>query len=199
MGYSRYDRLARIYDFILAPMEKRVLDPIRREYVPKIRGVTLDIASGTGHNIKYYPPGANVVLVDKSRKMIEISKEKAKIRSGDTVLDFIQAEIENLPFEDDSFDTILSIDVLCSVENIKKALEEIKRMLKPDGRVIFIEHGITGKPLKDFSLKLLNLITYPTVGSSMIREPVKAIGDCGFVLYDWKILSGSFKFLFCGK
>lgn len=199
MGYSRYDRFARIYDFILAPVEKRVLDPIRREYVPKIRGLTLDVASGTGHNIKYYPDGASVFLVDKSRKMIELSKAKGKKQSNGANLEFFVAEIEKLPFEDNTFDTVLSIDVLCSVKDFKVALEEIKRVLKPKGRVIFVEHGKTGKHWKDSSLYLLNLITYTVVGSSMIREPVKAIGKSGFKIYELKELAGSFKYIMCGK
>ena len=199
MAFSRYDGLARFYDLILSPIEKRVIDPLRRRYAPMIQGLTLDIASGTGHNIKYYPPGARVFLLDKSRKMLELSRRKAAGISNGLKLEFVLGEIEEMPFHSDSFDTVLSIDVLCSVRDVAVSLEQIKRVLKPGGKVIFVEHGRTGRKFKDFSLALLNVITYTTVGSSMTREPLKAIEKTGFVIREIEELSGSFKYILCGK
>jgi ubiquinone/menaquinone biosynthesis C-methylase UbiE len=191
---NRYDFIAKFYDNILKKVEINSILPLRMEYVPKIEGLTLDVAVGTGNNIQFYPKNSRVVLVDKSSKMLEIAKEKAKQRK-DLDLTFVKSSLENLPFSDNYFDTILSIDVFCSVKDPFKAMKELKRVLKPGCKGIFLEHGKTDKKSTNFSLYLANILTYPTVGSSMTRTPLKYIKDAEFKIIETKDLPGTFKYI----
>ena len=195
---SRYDFIAKFYDNMLKKVEINSILPLRMEYVPKIKGLTLDVAVGTGNNIQFYPKNSKVVLVDKSSKMLEIAKEKVKQRK-DLNLIFTKSSLEDLPFSDNYFDTILSIDVFCSVKDPFKAMKELKRVLKPGHKGIFLEHGKTDKKSTNFSLYLANILTYPTVGSSMTRTPMKYIKDVEFKIIETKNLPGTFKYILVKK
>jgi demethylmenaquinone methyltransferase/2-methoxy-6-polyprenyl-1,4-benzoquinol methylase len=191
---TRYDFIADFYDFLLGKVEDTVLLPIRKKYVPRISGITLDIAVGTGNNIAFYPKNSKVVLVDKSERMLKLAKKKSFERK-DVDLKFICSPLENLPFENESFDTMLSIDVFCSVKDPKKVILELFRILKNDGIGIFIEHGKVESKIKNLLLYLTNIITYPTVGSSMTRTPLKYIKESKFTILEVENLKGTFKFI----
>ncbi|ACR79675.1 MULTISPECIES: class I SAM-dependent methyltransferase [Kosmotoga] len=199
MSGFTYDAIAKIYDLLLFPLEKFGIEKLRRRFVPMIEGYTLDLAVGTGNNIKYYPESSKVVLIDASSKMLKIAEEKAKKQAKNVNLKFVHSRLENLPFPDNFFDTILSIDVFCSVQDQQKALLEVERVLKPGGKAIFVEHMLTGKPLKDLWLYLFNVITYPTVGSSMTRRTLQNIEKSGLVILKVENLRGSFKYILCTK
>ena len=98
----------------------------------------LEIGAGTGTNLPYYKPDTNLTVVEPSKDMLNFFLKKAekyplKIR-------VIEGFAEKLPFEDNSFDSVVSTLVLCSVNSPQKVLKEIKRVLKPEGVFIFIEH-----------------------------------------------------------
>ncbi|GAB6189538.1 class I SAM-dependent methyltransferase [Marinitoga arctica] len=195
---TRYDFIAKYYDKLLKSLEKSTMSDFRKKFVPQIDGYTLDLAVGTGHNIEYYPPNSHVVLIDKSQKMLDLAKEKGKKRK-DLTLEFIKSSVENLPFKENIFDTVLSIDVFCSVNDPYKSMETVKKVLKHGGKGIFVEHGLTGDFLKDFFLYMTTLITYPTVGSSMIRKPLDYIQSAGFKLIEYGRLKNSFYYFIVRK
>jgi|SRR6056297_1975851 len=194
---NRYDYFSGFYDKILQKVEESTLKDLRKEFVPKIKGKTLDIAVGTGHNIQYYPYGSQVVLLDKSQKMLELAKEKADTTHNQLKLDFKHAPAESLPFENNTFDTILSIDVFCSIKKPQKVLQELHRVLKQDGQAIFVEHMKTGKIIQDVLLSVITIFTYLAVGSSMIRPIDKFIESSEFKIKDKADLKGSFKYFTC--
>jgi len=194
---NRYDYFSGFYDKVLQKAEKSTLQDLRRQFVPKIQGKTLDIAVGTGHNIQYYPPGSQVVLLDKSLKMLELSKVKAEAIHHQLKLEFQHAPAELLPFEDNTFDTILSIDVFCSIKNPMKVLQELHRVLKKDGQAIFVEHMKTGKRVKDIFLSIITVFTYLAVGSSMIRPIDQYIQSSEFNVKAVTDLKGTFKSFIC--
>ncbi len=195
---TRYDLIARLYDPLLKKVEESSILPLRKLYVPLIEGKVLDVAVGTGNNIQFYPPNSNVTLVDKSEKMLNVAKEKVKNRK-DLFLKFIVSPLERLPFEDETFDMILSIDVFCSVKRPMVAMKELKRVLKTNGHAIFVEHGKTGNKWVDFMLYLTNILTYPTVGSSMTRRPLKYIKEVGFIVKEVKEMKGTFRYIYVTK
>lgn len=195
---TRYDFISKHYDTFLGSLERNTLDMFRQKFVPMIKGYTLDLAVGTGNNIKYYPENSKVVLIDKSVKMLEIAKQKSLDRK-DLDLKFISTSVENMPFKDETFDTILSIDVFCSVKNPFNSMLEVKRVLKNGGTGIFVEHGLTGNILKDFMLYLTTLITYPLAGSSMVRKPLDYIKHAEFQIKEYGYLKGSFYYFIVRK
>lgn len=196
---SRYDYFSSYYDLLLSRVENSTLKKLRSRFVPLVRGKTLDVAVGTGNNIKFYPKGSNVVLIDNSQKMLEIAKSKAKSLESSSSLEFVHTAAESLPFEDETFDSILSIDVFCSIKTPDKVLKELHRVLKSEGQAYFIEHMRTGNFLKDAFLSLITIFTYLSVGSSMVRPVDDYINSSDFTVEKIQPLDGTFKFFSCKK
>lgn len=192
-----YDRIAPYYDKLLSIVEEKSIKKYRKKYVPLIKGKTLDIAAGTGNNIKYYPEKSEVTLLDASGEMLKRAKEKAKDRK-DLSLEYINQRIEDFELPDNYFDTILSIDVFCSVQDQDKAMQNIKRVLKNNGKIIFVEHMKTESTLKNIPLYFSNLFTYPTVGSSMVKETDKKI-EKYFKILEKEKLNYSFRYFLVTK
>lgn len=119
------------YDFAMKPLEALVLHPIRKYIISKAKGDVLEIGLGTGVNLPYYN--------DKYVQRIygidpKITKEtQHKIQKNITL---VQASAESIPFQDNQFDTIVSTLVFCSFKNPSKAIQEIKRVLKPGGQLL---------------------------------------------------------------
>lgn len=113
----------------------------RAEWIPQARGDVLEIGIGSGLNLPLYSSDVRCVYgVDPSIELLGMARERA---AGQTVtIEFIsQAAEEPLPLGDESIDTVVMTWTLCSIANPLKALQQIKRVLKPSGSVLFIEHG----------------------------------------------------------
>ena len=126
---------AALYDPLGARWEQKYGARLRRELLADARGRVLEIGVGTGLSLAHYPDVDEIVGIDPSGPMLR----HARSRAGEKVT-LVQAPAEELPFEDDSFDTAVAIAVLCTVRDPARALHEIRRVLRPDGRFIFAEH-----------------------------------------------------------
>jgi ubiquinone/menaquinone biosynthesis C-methylase UbiE len=117
----------------------------RHEVLSRAAGRTLEIGSGTGINLDHYGPGVTeLVMSEPDRHMVALLRRKA--RGAGRRADVVQAPAEDLPFEDESFDTATLVYVLCTVPDPGAALREIARVLKPSGRLLFIEHVRAPEP-----------------------------------------------------
>jgi ubiquinone/menaquinone biosynthesis C-methylase UbiE len=138
---SLRDRLApAIYDLMGGPIEKkpRIVEN-RRKLLAAAEGRVLEVGAGTGFNLPHYPAGVDeLTLTDGMDGMLRRARKRAE-RVGRKV-ETTTAPVESLPFEDASFDTVVASLLLCSVEDQDRALEEIRRVLKPGGRYLFLEH-----------------------------------------------------------
>ena len=126
------------YDFFMNPLEKRKFQEIRRDIISKATGNVLEIGSGTGVNFPLYRGSENVTAIEPSPHMIELSK--AKLSQSAVPIKVVQASAEELPFEADSFDTVVATLVFCTIPNPDKAIEEIKRVCKDGGKILLFEH-----------------------------------------------------------
>jgi ubiquinone/menaquinone biosynthesis C-methylase UbiE len=104
----------------------------------------LEIGVGTGLSLPHYPPVDELVAADPSEPMLRRAKRRAAEAGRDVT--FVEAPAEQLPFEDDSFDTVVSMVVLCTVEDQQRALQEIRRVLRPNGQFLFSEHVRSDDP-----------------------------------------------------
>jgi len=128
-----------IYDPFTWLGERRGMARRRRELLSSARGRVLEIGAGTGLNVRHYPDGVDeLVLTEPVASMARRLERRAARREGQPRV--VVASAECLPFPDDSFDTVVSTLVLCTVPEPDRALEEIRRVLKPDGSLLFIEH-----------------------------------------------------------
>jgi ubiquinone/menaquinone biosynthesis C-methylase UbiE len=131
---------AAIYDRMLAGCERSGLREMREQLLAGARGDTLEIGAGTGHNLDHYPAAlTRLVLAEPDPHMAKRLRPHALEARGDDV-EVIEAAAESLPFEDESFDTVVSTLVLCTVSEPARSAAELRRVLRPDGRLLLIEH-----------------------------------------------------------
>jgi len=138
---SLRDRIApAIYDLMGGPIEKKArIVANRRKLLAAAEGRVLEVGAGTGFNLPHYPAGVDqLTLTDGMDGMLRRARKRAE-RVGRKVETTI-APVESLPFEDASFDTVVGSLLLCSVDDQDRALAEIRRVLKPGGQYLFLEH-----------------------------------------------------------
>jgi len=129
----------KLYDLFNAKVEREFGGPKRAQLLAQACGRALEVGVGTGRNIPYYPPAVTeLVITDPSEGMLARAGERAREAGRDARAVGVAADA--LPFPDASFDTVVATLVLCSVPSQERALAEIRRVLKPDGRFLFIEH-----------------------------------------------------------
>jgi ubiquinone/menaquinone biosynthesis C-methylase UbiE len=129
---------AGIYDAFLALGERRGMRAHRAALLAAADGRVLEIGAGTGLNLPHYPPAAQLTLSEPVAPMRHRLQER--VRAAGRAADVIDAKAEALPFADASFDTVVSTLVLCTVDDPHDALREIRRVLRPGGQLVFIEH-----------------------------------------------------------
>jgi ubiquinone/menaquinone biosynthesis C-methylase UbiE len=114
----------------------------RQKIVPLARGRVLEIGLGSGLNFPYYDTRkvSKVWGLDPSPEMLEMAEERAS--SVNFEVDFIPLPGEEIPLETNSADTVLVTYTLCTIADVDRAIQEMARVLKPDGELIFCEHGI---------------------------------------------------------
>lgn len=133
-----YDRWAPIYDLYNAPMEWMGGSRRRRRLLDHASGAILEVGVGTGMNLEHYPPGVHVTGIDISPRMLARARRRAASAGTDVRLEV--ADVEELPYDDDRFDTVTGTCVFCSVADPVQGLREVARVTRPDGRVLLLEH-----------------------------------------------------------
>ena len=136
---------AGIYDRLMAGEEKAGLADHRREIVGQADGSVLEIGGGTGANLPYYGAGVQAITITEPAEPMARRLER-KLGGHSLPAEIVRAPAERLPFEDASFDAAVSTLVLCTVDDQPRALQELRRVLKPGGHLLFIEHVRADKP-----------------------------------------------------
>jgi ubiquinone/menaquinone biosynthesis C-methylase UbiE len=127
---------------VQAAMRQETLAAYRQRVVSGASGRILEVGIGSGINLRYYGDRAeNVIGLDPSAKLLEMANV-ADRRTGLPV-ELVKGSAEMIPIEDKSVDTVLTTWTLCSIPDVNRALSEIRRVLKPSGRLLFVEHGLS--------------------------------------------------------
>ena len=118
----------------------------RRLVLADAVGSVLEIGFGTGLNLAYYPQNRveKITTVDVNPGMNKLAQKR--IAASSIEIDFQVLNGEKLPMADDTFDTVVSTWTLCSIKQVETAIAEIHRVLKPGGKFLFIEHGLSNEP-----------------------------------------------------
>jgi SAM-dependent methyltransferase len=176
--YGRF--FAAIYDRMMASTEKDGLAAHRAAVVSHATGDVLEIGGGTGANLRHYGPGVTSLAITEPE--LPMAK-RAQSRMGELAPEalFVRAPAEDLPFNDDSFDTAVSTLVLCTVDDQPRALRELRRVLRPGGRLLFIEHVRSDDPkLARHQDRMLGLNRRVGHGCHCNRPTLDTIRAAGF-------------------
>jgi ubiquinone/menaquinone biosynthesis C-methylase UbiE len=136
---------AALYDLFNKGSEAAGMREERHQLLAGTEGVAIEIGAGTGLNLDHYPEAVTrLVLAEPDRHMRR--RLRRRVDALDQAAEVIDAPAERLPFPDATFDTAVVTLVLCSVPSQETALAEIARVLKPNGRLLFLEHVRSGDP-----------------------------------------------------
>ncbi len=174
--------MAKYYDKIMQDAEAKCLQDWRKALLSHLSGDVLEIGSGTGLNLNHYPDAIeHLFLVEPDARMRAKMQEKITAKNQPKI-EVLNCSAESIPLPDASCDSVVSTLVLCSVKDLKKALSEIHRILKPRGKLIFIEHVAASnnpKRLK-WQLRLQPIWKIIACGCHLARQTEEAIINSGF-------------------
>jgi ubiquinone/menaquinone biosynthesis C-methylase UbiE len=169
---------AALYDPMAASAERRWMGERRRRLLAGAHGAVLEIGGGTGANLPHYRDVDRVIVAEPDSFMRKrLGQRLADARVPVEVSD---AEAEALPFPDGTFDTVVSTLVLCTVPNQEAALDEVRRVLRPGGRLLFIEHVRAEGSTARWQDRLERLWGWLFAGCHPNRETVATIEKAGF-------------------
>jgi len=142
MGFYQDQILPHVIDLA---MRQRNLAAYRNRVVPAAEGRVLEIGIGSGLNLPFYTQKAKLVIgLDPSPKLL--SKARRAAHPVSSLVEFVEGSAEAIPLEDGSVDTVVTTWTLCSIPDAPRSLREMRRVLKPGGRLLFVEHGRAPDP-----------------------------------------------------
>ena len=167
------------YDRFMYPLEKGSFKQIRNDLINKASGQVLELGAGTGINFPLYKNVKSVTAIEPNSFMIEqsiINQKKAIVP-----IRIIQAGAEKLPFENNSFDTVIATLVFCTIPNVEDALNEMHRICKPNGKILLFEHVKMEQPiLAKMQIYLTPFWKKICDGCCLDRETVGVLESKGF-------------------
>lgn len=175
----RWDRMSRFYDWQLWPMELMGMRRFRHQALEHVRGPqVLEVGVGTGVNLPEYPAGLEVDAIDLSPGMLGRAKTRASVRAR---VNLREMDVQQLSFPDGTFDSTVTTCVFCSVPDAAAGLAELHRVLKPNGRAVFLEHVRPGgRRLASLFDRLDPLVS--RAGPHINRRTVETIRSAGFTV-----------------
>jgi len=163
-------------------MSSPMLRKPRDRALSPARGRILEIGFGTGMNLTHYPQTVKrIEAIDPDLDLDRVSMPR--IAHASIEVDFHHLDAEHLPFEEARFDTVVSTFTLCSIPDVVHALGEVRRVLKPGGQFLFLEHGRSPDPAVARWQDRLNRAWRPVAGGCHLNRPMRElIVDAGFEL-----------------
>ena len=177
----RYDRVSPVYDIMEGLVERSRYGEWRRTMWSLVEGNRiLEVGVGTGKNFQHYPADAEVTAIDFSEGMLSRAKAKAERQHVNVRLQ--QMDVQNLEFEDDTFDSVVDTFVFCSVPDPIRGLAEVRRVCKPGGKVLLVEHVLSANPDLAGVMKLANPLVVRTMGANINRLTVDNVARSGLAV-----------------
>jgi ubiquinone/menaquinone biosynthesis C-methylase UbiE len=168
------------YDSFMGPPEKAVLRGHRKALLDRVKGRVLEIGDGTGANLPFYGGGIEELVITEPEEPMARRLER-KLGDYPLATRVVRARAEELPFEDERFDFVVSTLVLCTVDDPARALREIHRLLKPNGQLLFVEHVRSDQPrLARWQDRLHGLQVRVGHGCHCNRRTLESIKGAGF-------------------
>jgi ubiquinone/menaquinone biosynthesis C-methylase UbiE len=161
-------------------MERLVWGDRRTRLCSLARGEVLEVAAGTGLNFAYYPSRIRLTAVELSPAMLAVARERA--RDLGLAVDLRLGDAQALEFPDASFDTVVCALALCTIPDDRRALAETWRVLRPDGRLLLLEHVRSPRHGVRFVEGLLDPLAVRFMGDHLLRDPLDHLHSLGFLV-----------------
>ena len=191
---KRYNRIAFFYNLMDAPLERLRFASWRPMIRDRIKGrKALEVGVGTGKNLDYYPDDIEITAVDLSPRMLKRAQKRARFHEFDVRL--LEMDAQNLAFPDQCFDTVFATFVFCSVPNPVKGLRELRRVCKPEGRFLLLEHVRPANKLFGIFFDVLNPFVVRMMGANINRRTIDNIKMAGWQIQTEKKLSSDIVWL----
>jgi SAM-dependent methyltransferase len=171
-----------VYPYLVSALgNPKPIDDIRRRIVPLAQGSVLEIGVGPGVNFTHYDPArvTNVYALEPNPGMLRRAEEQQ--RQAEVKIEFLDLPGERIPLADASVDTVVSTFTLCTIPGVVKAIQGVRRVLKPGGKLIFFEHGLSPDPaVQRWQKRSEPLFRWAFEGCHVTRDIPALIGKGGF-------------------
>jgi ubiquinone/menaquinone biosynthesis C-methylase UbiE len=175
---GHYDKTASRYDRQIKFFERVLFGDGRQWVCSQAQGDVLEIAAGTGRNLRHYPPDVRVTGIELSPAMLELARREAAAAGRDA--DLRVGDAQALEFPDESFDTVVCTLSLCTIPDDRAAVAEAKRVLRPGGRFLLLEHVRSPVPAIRIGQRLLEPLMLRFEHDHLLREPLDHLRAEGF-------------------
>jgi ubiquinone/menaquinone biosynthesis C-methylase UbiE len=179
MGLWARHVLPRLVDRLCSAEEVAAL---RAEIVPQARGVVLEVGFGTGLNLPFYDPARveRVLGLEPAEEMFALSRRRAPVAFP---VEHLALEGERIPLAPESVDTVLVTFTLCTIPDVARALDGMRRVLRRDGRLLFLEHGLARDPaVRRWQERVDPLWKRALGGCHLTRDVPALLGGAGFAI-----------------
>jgi ubiquinone/menaquinone biosynthesis C-methylase UbiE len=183
-----WDKTAPGYDKQISFFEKLQFTGGRAWLGERAHGQVLEVAIGTGRNLPHYPPDVSLTAIELSPAMLAIARQRAADLALD--VDLREGDAERLPFDDASFDTVVCALSLCTIPSPVAALGEMRRVLRPGGRLLLLDHIGSSWPPVYAVQWLLERFTIRSAGEHFTRRQLPLVRAAGFQVVESERLKG---------
>ena len=187
-GESPYGRVADFYDLVDLPFEYLRYRPLRRRLFSGVHGAVLDAGVGTGRNMEFYPPGAEVVGIDTSPRMLARARRRAE--RLEAAVELREADVRNTGLGDARFDFVVASFLSCVLpeEDQLPALAELARVAKPGGEIRLLDYTWSRRPVRRAVMRLWAPVVRRLYGASFDRDPGRHAAAAGLSVAEARYL-----------
>jgi ubiquinone/menaquinone biosynthesis C-methylase UbiE len=177
---GQWDKYAPRYDQAMRLPERLQFGDGRAWVCTRATGAVLEVAVGTGLNLPHYPADVTLTGVDLSPGMLEHARRRSVELGREITL--VEGDAQDLPFPDATFDTVVCTLGLCGIPDDRVAIAQMRRVLRPGGRLLLLDHVGSHHRLIRLGQRLLEKVTLRQLGDYQTRRPLPLVEQAGFVV-----------------